>query len=50
LVTTLDGDDLPASLGGPVKLAFPYDSNPETIELYDENQWNWYVVEIRVEY
>ena len=50
LVYTLDGDDLPASLGGPVKLAFPYDSDPETIELYDENQWNWYVVEIRVEY
>ena len=50
LVTTLDGDDLPASLGGPVKLAFPYDSDPEIIELYDENQWNWYVVEIRVEY
>ncbi len=50
LVYTLDGDDLPASLGGPVKLAFPYDSDPETIELYDENQWNWYVVKIRVDY
>jgi hypothetical protein len=50
LVYTLDGDDLPASLGGPIKLAYPYDTYPEIQNLYDENNWAWYVVGVRVDY
>ena len=44
------GDDLPASLGGPTKLAFPYDTYPDIQNVYDENNWAWYVVGVRVEY
>jgi len=50
LAYTSDGDELPASQGGPIKLVYPYNSYPEIQDLYDENQWAWYVVEIRVEY
>ena len=44
------GDDLPASLGGPVKLVYPYDAYPDLQNIYDENNWAWYVVGVRVEY
>ena len=44
------GDDLPASLGGPVKLAYPYDAYPDLQNIYDENAWAWYVVGVRIEY
>jgi len=50
LVYAADGDDLPASLGGPVKLAFPYDTYPDIQNVYDENNWAWYVIGVRVEY
>lgn len=39
-----------ASLGGPLKLVFPYSLYPEIQELYPSEQWAWWVVEIRVEY
>jgi len=50
IVFTLDGDALPGSLGGPLKLAFPYHSHPEIMEIYDPMSWAWFVVEIRVEF
>ncbi len=50
LAYTTDGDELPASQGGPVKLVYPYNSYPEIQDLYAPEQWAWYVVEIRVEY
>jgi len=45
-----DEAEFAVSQGGPIKLVYPYNSYPEIQDLYDENQWAWYVVEIRVEY
>ena len=39
-----------AALGGPVKVAYPYDAYPGVEELYPPEQWAWYVIEVRVEY
>ncbi len=50
LAYTSDGDEIPASQGGPIKLVYPYNSYSELQDLYGPNQWAWYVVEIRVEY
>jgi hypothetical protein len=45
-----DDEAIPASQGGPIKLVYPYNSYPEIQDLYDANQWAWYVVGTRVEY
>lgn len=39
-----------SALGGPVKLAFPYNAYPGLEDLYTPEAWNWYVVELRIEY
>ncbi len=42
-------ESIPSSLGGPLKLVYPYYiENME--ELYPDSMWAWWVVEIRVEY
>jgi hypothetical protein len=33
-----------------VKLAFPYNAYPGLEELYTGDAWNWYVIELRIEY
>lgn len=44
-----DGDEIISSMGGPIKLAFPYQI--EGVEdLYAPEVWSWFVVEVRVEY
>ncbi|MBU0596491.1 molybdopterin-dependent oxidoreductase [Candidatus Bipolaricaulota bacterium] len=44
-----DGALLP-SLGGPIKVAYPYAAYPEVQTLYPPEQWAWWVVEVRIEY
>jgi hypothetical protein len=44
-----DGALLP-SLGGPIKVAYPYEAYPEVENLYPPEQWSWWVIEVRVEY
>ena len=39
-----------AALGGPVKIAYPYNAYPGVEDLYPPEQWAWYVVELRIEY
>ena len=38
------------ALGGPIKVAFPYDAYPGVEELYPPESWAWYVIELRIEY
>jgi hypothetical protein len=38
------------ALGGPIKLAFPYNSFPGVEALYPPELWAWYVIELRIEY
>jgi hypothetical protein len=40
---------LPASQGGPIKLAYPINDFPEITNKYPSDNWAWYVVEVRVE-
>lgn len=44
-----DGPLLP-SLGGPIKVAYPYAAYPEVETKYPPEQWAWWVIEVRVEY
>ena len=44
-----DGDEIISSMGGPIKLAFPYQIEGVE-ELYPPEVWSWFVVEVRVEY
>lgn len=39
-----------AALGGPIKIAYPYNAYPGVEELYPPEQWAWYVIELRIEY
>jgi len=39
-----------ASLGGPIKVAYPYNAYPEIEDIYPPENWAWWVVEVRVEY
>lgn len=39
-----------SALGGPIKLAFPYDAYPGLEEIYNPDAWNWFVGELRIEY
>jgi hypothetical protein len=39
-----------ASLGGPIKVAYPYNAYPEVQNKYPPENWAWWVVEVRVEY
>jgi len=39
-----------ASLGGPIKVAYPYAAYPEVQNLYPPEQWAWWVIEVRIEY
>ena len=50
LVLDVDGDALVESLGGPIKVAYPYNAYPALEESYPPEDWAWYVIEIRVEY
>ena len=38
------------SLGGPIKVAYPYNAYPEVEALYPPEQWAWWVVEVRIDY
>jgi len=38
------------ALGGPVKVAYPYNAYPSVEALYPPEQWAWYVIELRIEY
>jgi hypothetical protein len=38
------------SLGGPVKVAYPYNAYPGLEEIYPPEQWAWWIVELRIEY
>ncbi|MDD4207603.1 MULTISPECIES: molybdopterin-dependent oxidoreductase [unclassified Mesotoga] len=40
---------LPASQGGPIKLAYPINDFPEITDKYPSDNWAWYVIEVRVE-
>ncbi len=50
LVLDVDGDALIESLGGPVKVAYPYTAYPAIEEVYPPENWAWYVIEVRIEY
>lgn len=50
LAMEADGDAIAASIGGPVKIAYPYDAYPSLEDVYPPENWAWYVVEVRVEY
>lgn len=50
LVLDVDGDALIESLGGPVKVAYPYSAYPAIEDVYPPENWAWYVIEVRVEY
>jgi hypothetical protein len=39
-----------AALGGPIKVAYPYNAYPSLEALYPPEQWAWYVIELRIEY
>lgn len=39
-----------AALGGPIKIAYPYDAYPGVENLYPPESWAWYVIELRIEY
>ncbi len=46
---TSDGEGIPSSMGGPLKLVFPYFIE-EVEDKYPDAMWSWWVVGIRVEY
>jgi len=50
LVLDGDGEALVESLGGPVKVAYPYNAYPTLEELYPPENWAWWVVAVRIEY
>ena len=50
LVMDGDGEALVESLGGPVKVAYPYDAYPGLEEMYPPENWTWWVIGVRVEY
>lgn len=39
-----------AALGGPIKVAYPYNAYPGLEDLYTPDNWAWYVIELRIEY
>ena len=50
LVMDAQGEALVESLGGPVKVAYPYDAYPGLEELYPPENWAWWVVAVRIDY
>lgn len=50
LAMDADGEALIAALGGPVKVAYPYNAYPGLEEVYPPESWAWYVIELRIEY
>jgi len=50
LAMEADGDAIGGSIGGPIKVAYPYNSYPSLEEVYPPENWAWFVVEVRVEY
>lgn len=38
------------SLGGPIKIAYPYNAYPGLEEIYPPENWAWWLVELRIEY
>lgn len=52
ILLVMDDADGPliAALGGPVKIAYPYDAYPGVEALYPPELWAWYVIELRIEY
>lgn len=50
LVLDGDGEALVESLGGPVKVAYPYEAYPSLEEAYPPENWAWWIVEVRIEY
>ena len=45
-----DGDEIIEGMGGPIKIAYPYNAYPEVEELYPPENWTWWVVTVRVDY
>jgi len=50
LAMEADGDAIASSIGGPIKVAYPYNSYPSLEDVYPPENWAWYVIEVRVEY
>jgi hypothetical protein len=50
LVMDADGEALVESLGGPLKVAYPYAAYPSLEELYPPENWAWWIVEVRIDY
>ena len=52
ILLVMDDADGPLleALGGPIKIAYPYNAYPETETLYPPEQWAWFVIELRIEY
>lgn len=52
ILLVMDDADGPliSALGGPIKVAYPYDAYPGVEALYPPELWAWYVIELRIEY
>ena len=50
LAMEADGEAIFESIGGPIKVAYPYNAYPSLEEVYPPENWAWFVVEVRVEY